>query len=179
MSFRQLYQFTSHEINGLEVNMSSKVSRKEFLVGATGLLAAAGTIAVGQQGSHHEGSHHEGSHHEGSHGRASKSQSDLTKVALECVQAGQECIQHCLEHFKRGDTTMADCAASVNEMNVFCTALSELFSFKSKRLAAFAEVCAQSCRDCEKECRKHEKTHPICKRCADACVKCIEHCNRA
>ena len=156
------------------MNTSAKISRKDFLLGSTGVLATVGTIALAQGGSYKEGSHHEGSH-----GKSSKSQDDLKDAALNCVKAGQDCIQHCLEHFKKGDTSLADCAASVSEMVVFCTTLSGLSAFKSKRLAAFAKLCGQSCRDCEVECRKHEDTHPICKRCAEACAECSKHCQSA
>lgn len=34
------------------------------------------------------------------------------------------------------------------------------------------------CKDCEDECRKHEKKHMTCKECADACAKCLAECKK-
>ena len=37
-------------------------------------------------------------------------------------------------------------------------------------------LCKQVCKDCEKECRKHEE-HIECKACADACAALVDQIN--
>ncbi|MGE6375135.1 four-helix bundle copper-binding protein, partial [Stutzerimonas stutzeri] len=37
-------------------------------------------------------------------------------------------------------------------------------------------VCAQICRACGEECKKHSADH--CQRCAEACLACAEQCEK-
>jgi len=57
-----------------------------------------------------------------------------------------------------------------------CRGLAVLAALESQHLPAFAAACADICRSCETECRKHEKTHAICRACADSCAACIKAC---
>lgn len=94
-----------------------------------------------------------------------------------CLKTGESCIAHCLDSFKAGDTSMADCAASVTELLAFCAAHVRMASLDSKHLKEMSALAIKVCGDCEKECRKHEK-HPPCKACADACAACIKECKK-
>ena len=37
-------------------------------------------------------------------------------------------------------------------------------------------VCAETCRACGEECRRHDKAH--CQRCAEACKRCAKECEK-
>jgi len=107
-----------------------------------------------------------------------KTATNVVDTALDCVKKGQACIEHCLELFKIGDTSVAECANTVQEMLAICTAISQLASYRSKYLPDLAKVCINVCEDCENECRKHEKMHAACKACANSCEECIKECKK-
>lgn len=143
---------------------SSSLSRRELLYMAAGATASAAlTSGVAIAGKEHAGhAAHAKNEHQG-----------LIDSALDCVKTGQLCLDHCMELFKQGDTSVADCADSVNELLAMCTALSQMVAYQSRHLKAFATVCVEVCKDCEKECRKHEE-HAQCKDCAESCASCIK-----
>jgi len=87
-------------------------------------------------------------------------------------------MSHCLAIFAKGDTSLAQCAKSVYQMGAMCEAVARLASANSEHLPALARVAHATCLDCEKECRKHEKEHEICKACADSCAACAEECKK-
>jgi Cys-rich four helix bundle protein (predicted Tat secretion target) len=91
----------------------------------------------------------------------------------DCLDKGQRCIAHCLVSFKEGDVELADYAAKVHEMQAVCGAFSYLLSANSEYVKAYASVCEQVCKDCEKECMKH-KEHIECKACGEACVAVVD-----
>ena len=95
----------------------------------------------------------------------------LAEAAAACVRVGEECVQHCLVLMAQGDTSLGDCAKSVNQMLAVCRAAGPLVYADSKHLQAFAKLCADVCAECETACRKHEGHHAICKQCAEACAK--------
>jgi len=152
-------------------NKNEEISqdRRDVLIGAgaagLGVLAAAATSstawAEGMGGHQH-------------HAMASQTK-DLAAALHHCVATSEICIDHCLDMFKSGDTTLADCAIIVQETMAFCEAHAKLASYNSKHLKAMNELGIKVCETCEKECRKHEK-HASCKACADACVDCIKAC---
>ncbi|GAV21314.1 hypothetical protein MMIC_P2297 [Mariprofundus micogutta] len=152
----------------MQENISEE--RRKMLIGAGALGATAlaastlGTTAAMAEGM--AGHHH--------HAAGGKHQ-ELAKSLHHCVATAEACIDHCLDSFKSGDTTLADCAISVQETMAFCTAHAKLASYNSKYLKAMIDLGIQVCGDCEKECRKHEK-HASCKACADACATCIKAC---
>lgn len=96
--------------------------------------------------------------------------------AMDCIKKGEMCNQHCIELFKTGDTSVANCAESVQEMLASCTAMSKLAAYNSKHLKAMMKVCISVCEDCEKECKKHADKHAECKACANSCADCIKVC---
>jgi Cys-rich four helix bundle protein (predicted Tat secretion target) len=139
----------------------ASISKRDFLtMAASGaLLAVAGGAMAAEEG------------HEHHHGAA---RSPIVDAAEECVSSGRACISHCMESFKSGDTTLADCARSVEDMVPLCNAMAQLATSGSGHAKALGEVCTAVCEDCEKECRKHEDKHEVCKECGDACARLIE-----
>jgi Cys-rich four helix bundle protein (predicted Tat secretion target) len=107
------------------------------------------------------------------HSKHSARLPDLLDAANNCLDKGQRCIAHCLVSFQEGDVSLADCASKVHEMQAICGAFSYLLAANSGYVKAYAPICEQACRDCEKECRKHEE-HIECKACAEACAGIID-----
>lgn len=134
-----------------------------------GAAAVAATLATESAFSATEHNHSE-------HNHESNANADIINAALHCLKTGQACNDHCIELVKSGDTTIAGCMDALTESLAMCAALSQMASAKSSHLPALAKVCISVCEDCEKECRKHEKKHAICKECADSCVECIKAC---
>ena len=114
-------------------------------------------------------------HHEHA---ASGPSTALSEAARHCVSSGDACVSHCLQLFTQGDTTTAACAKSVYQMTAVCEALARLASANSEHVAAFAKIAHTICLDCEKECRKHENEHAICKTCAESCAACADECKK-
>lgn len=144
-------------------------TRRELLQGTMALAAsfATGTILAGEEV---ETTDH--------HDHQTPATNVVVKAALDCVQAGQACINHCIGLFKKADTTTAVCMEAAVQMLAMCNALAQMASYNSPHLPALAKVCAAVCEDCEKECRKHEKQHLACKACADSCANCAAACQK-
>jgi len=75
--------------------------------------------------------------------------------------------------FTEGDTTLADCASKVHEMQAICGAFSYLLAANSEYIKEYASVCERVCEDCEEECMKH-KEHVECKACGEACAALVD-----
>jgi Cys-rich four helix bundle protein (predicted Tat secretion target) len=143
------------------------LDRRGVLAGAAGALAfaAAGGALAAEKGAHPAG-------HAG-HGAGKYAA--LAQAARVCVDRGETCVAHCLEEYRSGGNTLAVCATRVEEMLAACRGLAVLASLESAHLAQFAAACAEICKSCEAECRKHEE-HEICRACADSCRDCIKAC---
>lgn len=100
---------------------------------------------------------------------------ELIDTFLECIKMGEICNQHCMHMFQMGDTTLADCSISVQELIAASTAVLKFTANNSMHLNAFLEVAIKVCETCEEECNKHDK-HIQCKDCAEACRDCIDFC---
>lgn len=148
----------------------STISRRDMLLGmgaATAAMAYSGTASAEMSGHDHS------MHAKHDHSKHSTQQTDLLEAVNTCLDKGQRCISHCLKAFQEGDTELADCAAKAHEMHAICDAFSYLVTSNSEYIKAYAQVCEQVCRDCEKECLKH-KQHIECKACADACGDVVD-----
>ncbi len=145
-------------------NMS--MSRRKVLLGAAAVAATATTGSsaafAGMEHDHHSGNRHDA----------------VIDSALDCIKTGQACIEHCIGLFKTGDTSVAECADTVQEMLAMCTALTQMASYNSKQLPQVARICREVCLSCEKECRKHEDKHAQCKACAESCETCAKECKK-
>ncbi len=153
------------------VDMVENKGRRDVLLGA----AVATTLVAGTA---FASSEHE--HHHAGHGMmvSSERETSLIDAALHCVKSGEICNDHCIELVKQGDTSIAECLASVSDMLVTCAGLSRLAANQSAHLAAFAKVCIAVCKDCEKACAKHENHHAECRACAQSCRECIKACEK-
>lgn len=100
---------------------------------------------------------------------------ELIDTFLECIKMGEICNQHCMHMFQMGDTTLADCSISVQELIAVNTAALKLTAHNSRHLNAFLDVLIKVTETCEEECKKHDK-HIQCKDCAEACRDCIDFC---
>ena len=148
--------------------------RRELLVGA-GAMAFTAVASAASAGHHEQGEHGSGRYFEAD---APAKHGALVAAAYECIATGDVCMSHCLETFRKGDTTMAECARVVADMLAVCRAVASLGGYDSPHLKGQAEVCIAACRDCAEECRKHEKHQPECGRCADACDALIEEARK-
>jgi len=149
------------------------VSRREVLTGVGAALAATSLARPARA----DEEHHE--HGVGDHPMESgvPHHAALVETALHCVRTGQDCLQHCFETFRHGDTTLAQCAIKVHELAVSCEALANFAAHDSDHLAAMARAAMEVCAACEVECRKHAH-HKPCSVCADSCAPCIEECKK-
>jgi Cys-rich four helix bundle protein (predicted Tat secretion target) len=153
------------------------ISRRQVLLGA-GALAATAIAGSAAAAEHQHEQQQQGHDHQKMMRGACCPHDALIKAAHDCVRTGQVCLDHCIEMFKSGDTTLAECADKVTELVAMSTALASMAASNSPHLKALAGVCRGVCKDCEDECRKHEKDHEVCKTCADACADCIKACDQ-
>jgi Cys-rich four helix bundle protein (predicted Tat secretion target) len=137
--------------------------RRELLIAAGSVVAAGITTAAAQETPEH--------HHDASG-------SPLVDSALHCVKAGNVCQAHCFDLLAKGDTSIADCARSVESVRAVCGTLAVLAAQNSPLLPHYAAVAKEACDGCEKECRKHSDKHAVCKACAEACASCAKECAR-
>jgi Cys-rich four helix bundle protein (predicted Tat secretion target) len=157
--------------NVTAINGEEEVSRhrRDLLIGATAIASLSGLGAMRvARAEEHSHEHHQ---HTIDQGRLR-----VIQHATDCVNKGEICIEHCLQLFKAGDTSVAECAESAHEMLASCTAMGKLAAYDSRHLKDFMRVCIGVCEDCEKACREHENKHAECKACADSCADCISVC---
>jgi Cys-rich four helix bundle protein (predicted Tat secretion target) len=146
------------------------MNRREILktTGALALAALAADALAADE--HHD--HAAMGEHEGMKNPNLK----LIEAASDCVAKGQVCIDHCLMLLADGDKEMAACARSVLQTMALCSALQQLASYQTPQLKALAKVAMDACKECEDECRKHEKKHAVCRDCAESCAACYKEC---
>ncbi len=142
------------------------MNRREMLttVGGIAAIAATSGIAFAAEKGHE-------------HHAAAPANAALATAAFECVRVAEAGIRHCLVELGKGDKSLAECAAKMNELKTACTALGLLSSFESAHAKAMAQLTIKVCEDSEKECRKFDK-HKECVDCAESCKKCIEECRK-
>lgn len=153
------------------------MDRREMLkVAAGGLaLAAVGNTAFAAEKAG-SAAGHEHMHH-GMHGSGSKYQS-LVDAAADSVKKGQACLHHCIELLSQGDKELGKCAMVTMDMIAACAAIEQLGNYNSPHLAKMAKVVMDICQDCEKECRKFEKKHEVCRISAESCAVCFNECKK-
>jgi Cys-rich four helix bundle protein (predicted Tat secretion target) len=140
------------------------ISRRD-LIASSAVLAATHVLGAGAAVAADE--------HKGHAVSAPAPTNGFARAAAECVRAGEECLHHCVVLLGQGDTSLAECARSVEQMLAVCRAAGPLAYAESKHLKTFAELCADVCGDCETACRKHEAHHPVCKACAETCARTV------
>ena len=143
------------------------MNRREILIGAAAMAAAATTGRVFAESHEHK--------HE--HGGAVRRNKDLIKSSQECVAAGQVCVHHCLVLMGEGDKSLATCAISVSDLVAACSTLQHLAAAESKYTIRMAKLVMDICKECEEECKKQDK-HEECKACGEACAACYKECKK-
>jgi Cys-rich four helix bundle protein (predicted Tat secretion target) len=147
------------------------MERRDLLIGSGAMAAALlSKLAAADEHEHAAEEHHHHEHHE-------RKYAALVATAGDCVKTGRVCADHCLDMFAEGDNSTAACARSVSQLIPVCAALQQLAAQNSKHLKHFAAVAQEICRDCERECRKHEKEHQACRDCAESCAACAKECD--
>jgi len=142
------------------------MNRREILVGAGAVLAAAAAHAQQKKAPPPA---KPADPHAGHHGGASP----LVDAAADCVKKGRVCLSHCLTLLGSGDTSVAGCAKSVNDMVALAEALVAVGGAGSKHTAALAKLTADVSRECEAECKKHADKHEVCKACMECCQRLV------
>jgi Cys-rich four helix bundle protein (predicted Tat secretion target) len=130
------------------------MNRRELLVGASVIAVASTAVAAGKEPPR----------------ARDVGYGPLIDDAFDCEKKGEACLTHCIAMLSTGDPAMGGCAAAVRDMLASVRALGVLATGNSKNARALAKTCGDICRDCEAECRKHDK-HPVCHECAEACAK--------
>lgn len=147
------------------------MNRRELLLGAAAMAAAA-TTGRAFAGTHE----HE---HKHQHGGASKRNNALIKSSQDCVATGQVCVHHCLVMMGDGDKSLAACAISVSDLVAACSTLQHLATAESKHTVQMAKLVMDMCKECEDECKKPEVAkHEECKACGEACAACYKECKK-
>ena len=148
--------------DGIDRSLPCLARRDVLLAGAGALAAGVGLVqAAAAQAAPKAGS--------------SKSPyGAVIEATKRCETVGNACLRHCQRLTRLGDKSLAECMRSVSAMLPVCAAVNRLASQDAKRLKDLAKVCADVCRDCEAECRKHEFHHVECKRCAEACAATVK-----
>ena len=100
----------------------------------------------------------------------------LIDASANCVVKGEACLNHCLILLGEGDTTMAACSRSVNEMLAVSHALESLAIQDAPALPKMATLAMTTCKSCEEECKKHAEKHQACKDCMEACAATYKEC---
>jgi len=143
-----------------------RITRRSVLAGA-GTIIGAGTLILPALANTLLAA-------EGAPADAGADAGALAAAAAGCVEAGNACLQHCLDLLAKGDTSLAECSQAVRQMLAICGAVGPVADARSKYLKPLARLCLDVCTDCEQACRKHEAHHAACKRCAEACAKTID-----
>ncbi len=152
---------------------TARASRRSLLVGGAGAVGALALTGMGTAMAAAAG--HE--KHDHSASAAHGPNAELIETAHECIANGDACMAHCLRMFAAGDTSMAACAASVQEMVQACETLSKFAAADSRHLRSVAEFCKAVCEDCEEACKKHASKHEVCQACVESCQRCAEACS--
>jgi Cys-rich four helix bundle protein (predicted Tat secretion target) len=134
------------------------MNRREVLMGAGALALAA--VAKAAPSTNAGEAHH--------HNAAAQG---LVDASAGCLEKGEVCQQHCFGLLGSGDTSMAACASTVRDMLAATRGVFTLAAAGSKHTRTLAKACAEICKDCEAECRKHQDKHKACHDCADACAR--------
>lgn len=151
-------------------NKDGVVSRRQALVGAAVAVTGLGVAGSGKAAGGHDA-------HAG-HGYMAPSSAVKAVIdgTAHCQVAGQNCIEHCIQLLKGGDTAMGECLDRAQEMLAMCTATGRMAGFNNAHLKRLVAVCIDVCDDCRKACLKHADKHAECKACAESCKACITAC---
>ncbi len=103
----------------------------------------------------------------------------VIRTSLDCIRTGEICLALCTDHMATGDKSMADCQRGVMNMLPVCEAMLKVASYNSadmKLIKAYAKVCAEFTRACDRACEEHAQHVVECKDCMLACRECTKAC---
>ena len=156
------------------------------VVGGTALAHSIVTVAgcqAGAQGSSAKDAQAKSAAGEHAHKMGAVAPSPLTdksqalaKSASDCILTGEACLEHCLRVLASGDTSMADCARSVQQLLAVCRASMSLAAMGSEFTAEIAALCAKACGACAENCQPHIAHHQECKACYESCIEAQKAC---
>lgn len=112
------------------------------------------------------------------HAHAAGKYAALVSTSAECANAADACVAHCEELLRQGDKSIANCLKTSSQVAIVCGSLRSLAARNADLTPQMAKVALKACKDCEAECRKHEKTHAVCKTCGDSCAACAAECEK-
>nr|WP_244532296.1 four-helix bundle copper-binding protein [Methylocapsa palsarum] len=103
------------------------------------------------------------------------------EACFDCAQACAACADACL-----GEDMVADLRSCIR-LNLDCADICAVTGAIATRqtftngaaLSAVLKACAELCRLCEAECRRHAQHHEHCRVCADSCADCEKACSIA
>lgn len=104
----------------------------------------------------------------------------LADAANECLVKAEECMPHCVRLIDDGDTSLAECLATVIRLRAAVSAMASVAAFDPKptdSTRALASACAKFCRECEEACKPHYEKHVSCKECGESCARCAKACD--
>lgn len=141
--------------------------------------ASAGTFIMGAALADDHKHHEHGKKIEIKDGISKKSAKKLIETTEDCIEKGRACLNHCTRELAKGNTMMAKCNSTIQDMLAACEALNTLAHSNTLNKAAFkkfAASCSEICKICHDECKKHAKMHDECEECMESCKDCIEAC---
>ena len=98
-----------------------------------------------------------------------------------CAQTCTSCADACLG--EEDPKALIDCIRKDLDCADICAATGAMASRRTgsnaEALRAVLGACAEACRLCAEECRKHADMHQHCKVCAEACRDCEQACRAA
>lgn len=106
---------------------------------------------------------------------ATKEMQQCIDECLSCYSVCLRTVQHCLE--LGGKHAEAAHIRTLNDCAEICQTSAGFMLRESPLHGKVCAVCAQVCRECERDCRRMGDD-PVMQECADACRRCAESCDR-
>jgi hypothetical protein len=112
----------------------------------------------------------------------------LDDALMRCIDACCDCAQTCVSCAdaclaEKSVANLTQCIRLNLDCADVCKATAGIAIRRTGRNEAVVkrllEVCAEACRACGEECRRHAGMHDHCRICADACKRCEQACREA
>ncbi len=91
-----------------------------------------------------------------------------------CIIACNQCSTSSLE--EEDVKMLIKCIKTAIDCAAICTLTASLLSRNSEHGKHLLIECIEVCNACLEECGKHVSHHNHCKKCAEACVICVDAC---
>jgi hypothetical protein len=111
-------------------------------------------------------------------GRSADALFHCIEQCVSCAQICSICADACLSEGRVTD--LVQCIRLDLDCADICSATGSVASrLSGSNMAVVHQLmtaCAEACRACEAECRRHAEMHEHCRICADACKRCEASC---